>query len=547
MRFFDSPVFRCTALICFLIASQSRAATIWNESAQGDLSGNMSAPTSLALSAGDNDLFATTQGGDLEFFTVTVPAGSTMTGLFLRSYVSSDQTAFMALQRGTTFTESPFAPNIANLLGYSHFGPGSGGVGVNLLPRLGTAQGAQGFTPPLQADSYTFWLQQLGGTTDYQLDFVVSAPPAPTWNVDVNGNWSAAGNWTGGVPNTVGARAVFGPAITAPRTVTVDGPVTVGQIDFNNANAYTLAGANPIALSAASGAGQINVSAGSHAINTTVALASDTVIDVTPAGSSLSIGGNVLGVGQSLTKRGAGALSVNHVRAAGLSIDAGKVAVASGAASGASVVDTLAIAGTATAPTAQLDVNGAVVVDYSGTSPLATIRSQILAGRGGVGLGATWAGQGITSSAAAAAEPEARSVGFAENATMPLGSYTMFHNQPVDDTSILIAHTRTGDANLDGVVNDNDVTIVGATYSPGTPQASWALGDFDYNGFVDDDDVTLLGVFYDPGAPPITAPMSAAAGAVVAVPEPSSIALMLVGGVLAMIAISQRRWACQST
>ncbi|HEX2400680.1 MAG TPA: PEP-CTERM sorting domain-containing protein, partial [Mycobacterium sp.] len=532
--------------ICFLIASQSRAATIWNESAQGDLSGSMSAPTSLALSAGDNDLFATTRGGDLEFFTVTVPAGGAMTGLFLRSYVSSDQTAFMALQRGTTFTESPFAPNIANLLGYSHFGPGSGGVGINLLPRLGTAQGAQGFTPPLQADSYTFWLQQLGGTTNYQLDFVVSAPPVPTWNVDVNGNWSAAGNWTGGVPNTVGARAVFGPAITAPRTVAVDVPVTVGQIDFNNANAYTITGANPIALSAASGAGQINVTAGSHAINTTVALASDAVFDVTPAASNLSIGGNVLGVGQNLTNRGAGALSVNQLRAAGLSIDAGKVAVAAGAANGASVVETLSIAGTATAPTAQLDVNGALVVDYSGTSPLATVRSQILAGRGGVGLGATWTGQGIASSAAAAAEPESRSVGFAENATMPLGPYTMFRSQPVDGTSILIAHTRTGDANLDGVVNDDDVTIVGATYGPGISQASWALGDFDYNGFVDDDDVTLLGVFYDPGAPPVATPVSAAS-AVAAVPEPTGIALMLLGGLLAMIGISQRRWARQST
>jgi hypothetical protein len=56
------------------------------------------------------------------------------------------------------------------------------------------------------------------------------------------------------------------------------------------------------------------------------------------------------------------------------------------------------------------------------------------------------------------------------------------------------------------VVNDDDVTIVGATYAPGVPQPSWALGDFDYNGFVDDDDVTLLGALYDPSAPPLTTP-----------------------------------------
>jgi hypothetical protein len=539
MSSLNTPLLRFAVAICFVVAAPSRAATIWNESTNGDLSGNMSTPTSLTLAAGNNDLFATTQGGDLEYVTVTVPAGGTMTGLFLRSYNSSDQTAFMALQRGATFTESPFAPNIANLLGYSHFG--SIGVGFNLLPGLGIAQGAQGFTPPLQSGPYTFWLQQLGGTTNYQLDFVVSAPPVPTWNVDANGNWSAAGNWTGGVPNTVGARAVFGGAITAPRTVTADAPITVGRIDFNNANTYTISGANPIALSAATGDSEINVTAGSHAINTAVALANNAVINVTPAASNLSIGGNLLGVDHNIAKNGAGALSVSHLRAVQLSINSGKVAVAQGAPSGASVVGTLSIAGTASAPTAQLDVNGAVIVDYTGTSPLATVRSQILAGRGGAGLGATWSGQGIMSSAAAAAEPEARSVGFAENASLPLGPYSMFRNQPVDDTSVLIAHTRTGDANLDGVVNDNDVTIVGATYSPGTPQASWELGDFDFNGFVDDDDVTLLGVFYDPAAQPVLAPVSTSAGGVAAVPEPSSVTLALLAGLLWAIAIIRRQ------
>ena len=47
------------------------------------------------------------------------------------------------------------------------------------------------------------------------------------------------------------------------------------------------------------------------------------------------------------------------------------------------------------------------------------------------------------------------------------------------------------------LVNDDDVTIVGAAYAPGLPQPQWAMGDFNYNGFVDDDDVTLLGAFYE--------------------------------------------------
>jgi hypothetical protein len=147
-------------------------------------------------------------------------------------------------------------------------------------------------------------------------------------------------------------------------------------------------------------------------------------------------------------------------------------------------------------------------------------------------LGKGWNGLGLTSSAVAAAntaEPESRSIGYAENAALPLGAYTEFHGQPVDTTSVLIAYTRTADANLDSVVNNDDVTVVGANYAPGVSKPHWALGDFDYNGFVDNDDVTLLGVFYNPSAPPLTAPAAVAAGNVAAVPEPESMLLAALG------------------
>jgi hypothetical protein len=182
---------------------------------------------------------------------------------------------------------------------------------------------------------------------------------------------------------------------------------------------------------------------------------------------------------------------------------------------------------------------------------VATVRDKVLSGRGGSGLGKGWNGMGITSSAAATTnttEPESRSVGYAENSTMPLGPFATFRGQPVDGTSILIAYTRTGDANLDGVANDDDVTIVSATYAPGVPQASWALGDFDYNGFVDDDDVTLLGAFYDPAAQALTLPSPdlPAAGArrgitAAAVPEPGTVALLVIGLIAVLLRHVARR------
>ena len=69
----------------------------------------------------------------------------------------------------------------------------------------------------------------------------------------------------------------------------------------------------------------------------------------------------------------------------------------------------------------------------------------------------------------------------------------------------MIAFTRTGDANLDGVVNNDDVTVLGANFAPGASKPGWALGDFDYNGFVDNDDVTLLGAFFNPEIAPMEA------------------------------------------
>jgi hypothetical protein len=107
-------------------------------------------------------------------------------------------------------------------------------------------------------------------------------------------------------------------------------------------------------------------------------------------------------------------------------------------------------------------------------------------------------------------------------------------------TAPCFVFTRTGDANVDGIVNDDDVTIVGASYAPGIPKPSWALGDFDYNGFVDDDDVTLLGAFYSPSASPLAVTAEGASIGAVPVPEPSMLALLCIV-ITAIVIVSQLR------
>ena len=270
------------------------------------------------------------------------------------------------------------------------------------------------------------------------------------------------------------------------------------------------------------------------------------VVNNSPNGLIVAAGDHQAGAisGQGSTAVNSGSLVVGAIRQSGLSVVAGsEVSVRlNGTSSGVSRLGTLSLAGTPSAPTATFDLtNNAAVLDYSGTSPTNTVRQQILAGRGGPGMGAEWTGPGITSSAAAAAnveEPESRSVGYAENSALPLGSYANFFGQSVDDTSILMAYTRTGDANLDGVVDDADVTIVSATYAPGVPQPHWALGDFDYNGFVDDADVTLLSALYDPTAEPLIVPVPRG---VSAVPEPGTVALVIAGLAAALVARALRR------
>src|SRR5437879_6443281 len=70
-----------------------------------------------------------------------------------------------------------------------------------------------------------------------------------TWTLNANGTWSNPANWLGGaIPGAPGDAANFGTNITAARTVTLDAPFTVGSLNFNSTNSYTLTGGGSNAL-----------------------------------------------------------------------------------------------------------------------------------------------------------------------------------------------------------------------------------------------------------------------------------------------------------
>jgi hypothetical protein len=154
------------------------AGVVHNEALDGDLSNDPFAPTEITLSLGVNSLLATSVFGDREYVALTIPVGMQLSQLILISYVGEDDTAFIAVQEGSTMTEPPTKTNPANLLGWTHFGPGAGNVGLDILPDIGTGFDAIGFVPPLSAGTYTFWIQQTGELpATYQFDFVVVPGP----------------------------------------------------------------------------------------------------------------------------------------------------------------------------------------------------------------------------------------------------------------------------------------------------------------------------------------------------------------------------------
>ena len=79
--------------------------------------------------------------------------------------------------------------------------------------------------------------------------------------------------------------------------------------------------------------------------------------------------------------------------------------------------------------------------------------------------------------------------------------------------------TIPGDANLDGKVDVNDLTIVLANFGQ-TTGMNWSTGDFNGDGRVDVNDLTIVLSHFG---------SSAGSGGMAAVPEPSAVALIGAG------------------
>jgi len=134
--------------------------------------------------------------------------------------------------------------------------------------------------------------------------------------------------------------------------------------------------------------------------------------------------------------------------------------------------------------------DNAMIINYSGSSPLPNIRSYLIAGRN---TGGTWDGTTGIASATANSNSSTHALGCAENRLIPSGSYTSFMGQTVGSNSILIRYVPLGDANLDNSTDTADKTIVYNHYYQSTGN-QWYLGDFNYDSVCNEDDATAASV-----------------------------------------------------
>ena len=185
------------------------------------------------------------------------------------------------------------------------------------------------------------------------------------------------------------------------------------------------------------------------------------------------------GSATSVVINGGSVVTTAPITIANLTVSGGTLRLPSGL--GISTVSNLTIAGTGT-----LDLgNNELIINYgSNPDPKTAILSDLRSGYNG----GSWTGPGIDSSVAALTKG-AYGVGFADGADGVV--------QSLSNGQIELKYTLNGDANLDGLVNAADFTILAANFNQSV--AGWDHGDFNYDGLVNAADFTDLAANFNQG------------------------------------------------
>jgi len=166
-------------------------AATYTESINGDLSGNRLDPTFLQLDfspagnvPGSNVITGTTgriNGAiDRDYLWVNVPVGFAMSELRVGTQTSvGGAGSFIGLAAGKVMPVTENATSAMFLLGWTLYN--SANIGTDILDDMAIpADGSSGFSRPLPAGDYTFWIQELAGAQfNYRFNMVLTPIPLP--------------------------------------------------------------------------------------------------------------------------------------------------------------------------------------------------------------------------------------------------------------------------------------------------------------------------------------------------------------------------------
>jgi autotransporter-associated beta strand protein len=238
-------------------------------------------------------------------------------------------------------------------------------------------------------------------------DFSVPSPSPVTWTSVTGGNWTDPSRWNPAAPpNGIDQKAVVTGATTAPQTIILDAPITLGSLAINSGQKDSIVGSNALTMQVSSAIASINVAAGSHEIAAPVVLASDTDITVTGATNTLTLSGGISGSGM-LSKEGNGTLVISAANSytGNTAVDGGtlRFQVSSGSPSVAStsVVTvapgaTLELAAVVSAMGATDNSRAHIINDSTAAGLLVTGKNQVVGGIDGGGAMAVDAGSDLT-------------------------------------------------------------------------------------------------------------------------------------------------------
>jgi len=388
-----------------------------------------------------------------------------------------------------------------------------------------------------------------------------SAPVDAVWTTDGIGLWDDASNWDlSTAPTTAKNTATFGDAISNPTTVVVDTDVTaVNAITFDHSVGYVIGGAASVTLAANTEdpprLPKVSVAQGDHQFQVVTNLADDSSADVAD-GSTLSFNNALNLMGKTLTKTGAGTLAVNNRLNTG---QGGLIEVQEGTLSGDGTVGgNVSNSGGTIAPgnspgvltidgnldnggggTVAIEIEGtAGAGDPSGHDQIQVTGSSTLAGTLDITTGAY-------------SDPTARATVDSFTLIASAGGSTgTFDTVNFNDTALTTAHQGNGlfrnviydannvtlenlfalegDADGDKDIDITDFNILASNFDDAGANSAtndWTTADFDADGDIDITDFNFLASnFADSGY--ISGPDGGQ------VPEPATLVLLLLGGML---------------